>query len=95
MPSEAEGMPMVPIEAMAAGVPVVATDVPGTRDVVRHEQNGLLVPPNSPAKLAAAMRRVVEDVRLRQSLIEGGLRDVAERFSWSSAIAEYRRLLKL
>ena len=66
LPSLAEGFGLVLIEAMAAGVPVVATDVPGIRDVVRHERNGLLVPPRNAAALAAAIKRVLDDVGLRR-----------------------------
>jgi glycosyltransferase involved in cell wall biosynthesis len=93
LPSEAEGMPVVPIEAMAAGVTVVATDVPGTRDVVRHERTGLLVTPNDPPGLARAIRRVLEDARLRGVLINAARLDVAERFAWPAVLMQYRNLL--
>src|SRR5256885_9003 len=65
LPSEAEGFGLVLIEAMAAGVPVVATDVPGIRDVVVHEENGLLVPPRNPGAISAALLRIEEDEALR------------------------------
>ena len=54
-----EGLPMVVLEAMAAGVPVVATRVEGTPEAVRDGQDGLIVEPNDPADLAAAVRRLV------------------------------------
>lgn len=95
LPSEAEGMPVVPLEAMAAGVPVVATDVPGTRDVVTDEQNGLLVPPGDTQTLARAIRRVLEDATLRQRLTDAGRREVAARFSWPAVLEQYRDLLRL
>ena len=59
LPSRVEGFPLSVLEAMAAGVPVVATNIGGTREAVEHEQTGLLVPPNDPVALAAAMRRVI------------------------------------
>src|SRR4029077_4394123 len=86
LPSAAEGFGLVLIEAMTAGVPVVATDVPGIRDVVRDEETGLLVDADVELELAFAMMRVIEDERLRHRLIENGIREVHERFSWPSVI---------
>jgi glycosyltransferase involved in cell wall biosynthesis len=95
LPSEAEGMPVVPLEAMAAGVPVVATDVPGTRDVVTHERTGVLVPPRDSAALARAIRRVLEDAALCERLIEAGRREVVARFTWPAVLEQYREVLRL
>ena len=72
LPSEAEGFGLVLVEAMAAGVPVVATDAPGIRDVVRHGENGLLVPVGRPYAIAAAIERIRSDDPLRHRLIDGG-----------------------
>jgi 2-deoxystreptamine N-acetyl-D-glucosaminyltransferase/2-deoxystreptamine glucosyltransferase len=95
LPSEAEGFGLVLIEAMAAGVPVVATIAPGIRDVVRHGVTGLLVPIGSPPELAAAIRTVLEDQKLRQSLVAAAFADVRRRFTWDSVIGEYRRCLRV
>jgi glycosyltransferase involved in cell wall biosynthesis len=54
-----EGLPMVVLEAMAAGVPIVATRVDGVPEAVRHRETGLLVDPNSVSQLAAAIEEVV------------------------------------
>jgi glycosyltransferase involved in cell wall biosynthesis len=64
LPSLVEGLPGALIEAMAAGLPCVATDIPGNRELIQHEQNGLIVPPNSPIVLASAMARVILDSTL-------------------------------
>jgi len=93
LPSEAEGFGIVLIEAMAAGVPVVATNVAGIRDVVRDGETGLLVPPHNPPALARAIDRIVADVVLRQRMIASGLEDVQRRFAWDSIIARYREEL--
>jgi len=93
LPSEAEGFGLVLIEAMAAGVPVVATEAPGIRDVVQDGETGLLVPVGAPAALAEAIRRVLEDSALRERLIQAAFADVRRRFTWDAAIAEYRRIL--
>ena len=95
LPSEAEGLPMVLLEAMASGVPVVATDVPGIRDVVRNGRNGLLVVPGSPAALAGAIRRILEDPWLKKSLIDAARQDVVQRFGWPAVIRRYVELLEL
>jgi len=94
LPSLAEGFGLVLIEAMAAGVPVVATDVPGIRDVVSDGVNGLLVPPKSPQALAGAIGRVLSDRALRQMLVGNGSRIVRERFTWQPVLPMYRSLLE-
>ena len=93
LPSFAEGFGLVLIEAMAAGVPVVATDVPGVRDVVRDGVTGLLVPPADPAALAAALRRVAADAALRDRLVTAAGADVRRRFAWGVVLPLYRELL--
>jgi glycosyltransferase involved in cell wall biosynthesis len=95
LPSEAEGFGMVLIEAMVAGVPIVATDAPGIRDVVRDGVTGLLVPVGAPAAMAAGIRNVLEDQNLRHSMIAAAWADVQKRFTWHAAIAQYRRLLRV
>lgn len=91
--SEAEGFGLVLIEAMAAGVPVVATDVPGIRDVVEHEKNGLLVAVRSPEAIARAIRRLAGDGELRARLVEGGRQSVRKTFGWQGVLRAYRELL--
>jgi glycosyltransferase involved in cell wall biosynthesis len=61
-----EGIPMTLMEAAACGRPLVATDVPGCREVVVPEETGLLAPPNDPAALAEVLRRMVEDTEFRR-----------------------------
>jgi glycosyltransferase involved in cell wall biosynthesis len=62
-----EGVPTVLLEAAAAGRPVVTTDVPGCRDLVEHEVNGLIVPPNDAPALAAALARLAGDPAAREA----------------------------
>ncbi len=78
------------VEAMAAGVPVVATDIPGYREVVRDGIDGVLVPPGDPAALARALRSVLIDGDLAPRLREAG-RARAERFSWTVVTEEIER----
>jgi glycosyltransferase involved in cell wall biosynthesis len=67
LPSRAEGMPMTLLEAMALGLPVLATPVGGVPELVRHGENGLLAPPGDRAALAAGLRRLT-DPSLRKEL---------------------------
>jgi len=93
LPSAAEGFGLVLIEAMAAGIPVVATDVPGIRDVVQDGVTGLLVPSAQPQRLADAINRLIADPLLRNRLIEAGSADVRERFTWDMVLPKYWELL--
>lgn len=76
-----EGLPMVVLEAMAAGVPVVATNVGGTPELVIHEETGLLVEPQDVAGLAKAIQRLHTDATFRQRLAIAGQSFVCEQYS--------------
>ncbi|MBI1798831.1 MAG: glycosyltransferase family 4 protein [Candidatus Eisenbacteria bacterium] len=76
-----EGLPNVLLEAMAFGRPVIATPVAGVRDLVRHEENGLLIPPDDPAALKAAFQRLIRDPELADRLAAGGRRTALE-YAW-------------
>jgi glycosyltransferase involved in cell wall biosynthesis len=93
LPSAAEGFGLVLIEAMAAGIPVVATDVPGIRDVIENGQTGLLVPPADSAALAGAIREILTNADLRGHLIAEGRLRVVEQFSWRQVFPMYHNLL--
>jgi glycosyltransferase involved in cell wall biosynthesis len=80
LPTDRDGIPNVLVEAMAAGVPVVATAVSGIPELVSHEENGLLVPPDDPEALADALVRLHGDPELAARLVANGRRTVAERF---------------
>ncbi|HDS74240.1 MAG TPA: glycosyltransferase family 1 protein, partial [Firmicutes bacterium] len=67
LPSDWEGLPISLIEAAAAGLPIVATDVGGCPEVVRDGENGFLVPPRDPAAVANAVERLIRDVSLRDA----------------------------
>jgi phosphatidylinositol alpha-mannosyltransferase len=93
LPSDAEGFPLVVIEAMAAGVPLVVTDAPGIRDVVRHRETALLVPPRSPAAIAEAVRELQADPTLRERLVANAIAHVEGSFTWEPILAQYRAVL--
>ena len=93
-----ESFGVVLVEAMAAGLPVIASDIPGYDEVVRQGIDGLLVPPRDPAALAAAAGRVLGDPALAERLVAAG-RDRAATYDWSVVVERledaYRRALQL
>jgi glycosyltransferase involved in cell wall biosynthesis len=88
---------IVPLEAMACGVPVIASAVGGMLDTVEDGGTGLHVPPDDPAALAAAARRLLADDRLRASMGRAGERRVLQRYTWDQVAEDtetvYRRLV--
>ena len=78
--SRSEGAPFSILEAMAAGLPVVATDVGGVGELVADGETGLLVPAGDPARLAEALRSLLADAALRRRLGAAGLARARERF---------------
>ncbi|MBT8446788.1 MAG: glycosyltransferase family 4 protein [Gammaproteobacteria bacterium] len=97
LPSYREGLPKVLLEAAASGLPLVAADVPGSREIAIHEQTGLLVPARDSTGLAAAIKRLIADVPLRRQLGEGARRLVEQAFSIETintqTLSLYQRVL--
>ena len=81
LPSYGEGLPKALLEAMAAGLPCVTTDVPGCREAVRHGENGLLVPPRDHMCLAEALNKLIQDPELRLLMGRRGRAMAASEFS--------------
>lgn len=90
LPSRAEGMPLTLLEAMEAGVPVVATRVPGSSEVVAHGGTGLLVPPGNAEELAAALAALLDDDRRRARYGEAGHRRYLAEYTVESMLARTR-----
>jgi glycosyltransferase involved in cell wall biosynthesis len=95
LPSISEGMPMVLIEAMAAGVPVLGRDVPGVRDVIQHDVNGVLVKGLGIKELTEGIRGLVLDPARRERLVHHAREWVRAQFTWDQALAKYRTVLGL
>lgn len=97
LPSWREGLPRALLEAAACGLPLVASDVPGCREIVQHGVNGLLVPPRAPPALADALRRLLADTPLRQRMGAAGRDLVLREFSLQrvneATLALYAQLL--
>jgi len=97
-PSDSETLGFAALEAMAAGVPVVAARAGGIPHIIDHGRTGLLVEPGSGAALAEGLRLVLRDAALRARLAEEG-RLEAERWSWTAAtrtlVGYYREAMRL
>lgn len=89
-----EGFPLTPIEAFGVGRTIVATEVPGTLEIVVHEENGLIVPLQDPAAIAEALVRLYEDEKLRRELEQGARQTYAEKFSYDAFRQKYIALMQ-
>ena len=98
LPSYREGLPVSLLEAAACGKPIVATDVPGCREVVRHRVNGLLIPPRNAIALTDAILLLLENPELRHELGRRGREIVVKEFSSAIVIRQtlalYHELLQ-
>jgi glycosyltransferase involved in cell wall biosynthesis len=91
LPSLYEGLPLAVLEAMLAGLPVVASDVGSVRDALRDGETGLLVPPGDATRLADGIRRALEP-ELGAVLGERGRREALERFTVEAMVRAYEAL---
>ncbi len=87
IPSIYEPFGIVALESMAAGTPVVASDVGGLGEIIKHEYNGVKVYPKNPDSIAWGVNRVLSDEGFRNWIIQNGKKEVYEKYSWDS-IAE-------
>src|SRR5206468_925770 len=89
-----EGLPRAVLEAMAMGLPVVATRVPGTREAVRHGETGFMVEVGDTDDLAGTLGRLIEDPALRARLGEQGRRVTLEEFDERRVVGALRELYR-
>jgi glycosyltransferase involved in cell wall biosynthesis len=89
-----EGIPKALIEAASCGLPIVTCDVPGCREIVKHEDNGLLVPPRQPQALAGALRRLLNDPALCERMGRRGRERVERDFSLATVVRQHLDLYR-
>ena len=94
LPSRDEGMPNVVLEAMASGLPVIASDIAGSEELVQHGETGLLVPPEDPEGLAGALVELVGTTGLRERMGCAGRALVEQGYAWNRVAQQYLELLR-
>jgi len=94
LPSRDEGMANALLEAMAAGLPVVGTDISGTREVVVQGETGLTVPAESVDELSAALAAMILDQNKREVFGRAARARVEARFSWTSAATQWLNVVE-
>ncbi|MCS7049472.1 MAG: glycosyltransferase, partial [Verrucomicrobiae bacterium] len=93
--SLSEGLSMALIEAAACGLPIVATDVGGNREIVQPPHAGRLVPPQDPRALATALDEILSDEALRKTLSANARQTAVDRFSVAAMVERYRMLYEM
>jgi glycosyltransferase involved in cell wall biosynthesis len=94
LPSYREGLPKALIEAASCGLPIVSTDVPGCREIVRDDYNGILVPKGDSFSLSNALLRLIEDPDLRYRMGKSSRELVLDKFSSKHVIAKTLNIYK-
>lgn len=98
LPSEWEGFPVSILEAMQAGVPIVATNVGGIPEMIRNEQDGLLIPPRDPAAIEGALVQLMQNFALRASMVKSADARYQTEFTVQEMAGKisnlYKKLLK-
>jgi starch synthase (maltosyl-transferring) len=92
LPSLWEGLPNVVLEAMAAGIPTVASRVEGISDLLVDRRTGLIVPPNSPPDLGEAIEEILADPQHALQMSRDAKHIVQERFTWQSVVGQYEQI---
>ncbi len=92
LPSLWEGMPMVLLEAMAAGCPIVATDVGGVSSVIKHEETGLLIEQKNPGAIAEAIKRILSEPSLKNKITAQARDEFNARFDSKVMTGLYEKL---
>ncbi len=89
-----EGMPMVLLEAMAAGVPIVASDIPGVRGLLTNGRHALLVPPDQPEALANSVDKLLNEPKARRQLQNAALELQRTNYSDQSMAASVAEIYR-
>lgn len=93
LPSHNEGIPGVVREALAMELPVIATDVGGTKDVIKHQETGLLVPPADPAAITDTLETMLENKSTARQMGQQGRNVIVDEFSLQSYVDNYQEFL--
>ncbi len=94
LPSYREGLPKSLLEAASCGLPIVTTNVPGCREIVRDGDNGILVEARNSTALADALAKLLADPELRQKMGQRGRERVLNEFSQQRIVAQVLALYR-
>jgi glycosyltransferase involved in cell wall biosynthesis len=95
LPSLTEGISNAILEAMACGLPVIATDVGGNPEIVIHEHTGMLVPLSKPEALSHALKVLLGDVNIRVKYGDNARKMIEEKFSLQRMVREYEEVYEM
>jgi glycosyltransferase involved in cell wall biosynthesis len=79
---------------MACGLPVIATTVGGTPEIIKHMKNGVLVPPRNPEAMAETISKILSEERLGATIGEEARRIVEDRFTWEKNLHQLQDIYK-
>lgn len=91
LPSLSEGFPVTVVEAMASGLPIVATDVRGLPEIIKNDENGFLVEPKNPNRIAEKVLLLLEDDELRERISRNNKEEVI-KYSWESVVEKLEKV---
>lgn len=91
---DVEGLPVVLLESMAAGVPVITTDAGGITDIIESGVTGIVVPQRDPVRLARGIMRLLEDENLRKDISLRASATLRERFTWEAVAKRYIGIIR-
>ncbi|HUO81928.1 MAG TPA: glycosyltransferase family 4 protein [Gammaproteobacteria bacterium] len=94
LPTHSDAFANAILEAMSAGLPVIATDVGGAREAIEHGINGLLVQPHDPDGIGAAIARLANDPDLRQRMSTSNIAKIERQFTWPAVARQYCAVYK-
>lgn len=91
---DVEGLPVVVMEAMAAGKPIIATDVGGISDAIENERTGLLIPERSPKRIENGLRRLRRDKSFRETVATNAADKARAQYSWSVISFKFNTIMR-
>ena len=94
-PSRSEGLGIAFLEAMAAGLPVVATRVGGIVDFIKDGQTGVLTAPDNAGRLGEAIKKLYEDENWRRAVADAGQKLVRDNYDWQGIAGEYKKVYEI